>query len=224
MLGVDIFDFLDFLKKKFIYTEFLILTNGRIFSVWEYCKKLMDTIPDFTILGIPIHGSSACVHDYITRVDGSFVQTKRGIQNLLKLGIRIELRVVVSRLNIKDLSNIAKLIKEELEGVEYVSIMAMEMTGNAKKYQDDVWISYSEAFNGVRNAVKLLIESGIDVKLYNFPLCTVDKKFWTLCEKSISSDKVRYTEECNQCKQKDACGGVFAGTYLLEKDDLEPIL
>ena len=68
-----------------------------------------------------------------------------------------------------------------------------------------------------------LIENELDVKLYNFPLCTVDKSCWTICEKSISQNKVKYAEVCSKCAVRDACGGVFAGTYNLEKGDLKII-
>lgn len=86
------------------------------------------------------------------------------------------------------------MISDELSGVDYVSIMAMEMTGNARVNQDKVWISYVDAALVAEDAALVLIENGIDVKLYNFPLCTVKNEFWTLCEKSISPDKVRYAE------------------------------
>lgn len=50
------------------------------------------------------------------------------------------------------------------------------------------------------------------------------KEYWTLCEKSISPDKVRYAETCENCKMKNACGGVFAGTMSMEKGELRAII
>ena len=98
------------------------------------------------------------------------------------------------------------------------------MTGTARKNLEEVWIPYRKSFFYIANAIRLLVENGIDVKLYNFPLCTVDKSFWTLCEKSISDNKVRFAEECYSCKYKGACSGIFAGTLQLERDELRPIL
>jgi hypothetical protein len=130
----------------------------------------------------------------------------------------------VCGLNIDDFNNIAALIVNEFPDIRYVSVMAMEMTGNAYVNKDEVWIPYRKAFNKIADAVMFLIKNGIDVKLYNFPLCTVEQKYWTLCEKSISPNKVRFADCCCECTYKGACGGVFAGTYLLEKDELEKIL
>ena len=58
--------------------------------------------------------------------------------------------------------------------------MAMEMTGNAHKNADTLWVPYRESFQFVKKGIDKLIESGIDVKLYNYPLCTVDRGYWML--------------------------------------------
>ena len=224
MVGREIFRFMEFLRNRFEYTEFLFLTNGRIFSVNSYVEDFVRTAPGNSVVAIPIHGSTAAKHDCITQSAGSFLQTIQGIKNLLKAGIYIELRVVISKLNVEDLYNIAKLISSEMQGIGYVSIMAMEMTGSAWINRERVWISYMRAAQALKPALIELLEHGIDVKLYNFPLCTVPKQFWTLCEKSISPDKVRYVETCDNCRMKKSCGGVFAGTISIEKGELKAII
>lgn len=224
MIGKDIFRFIAYLRDKFEYTEFLFLTNGRIFALESYVQRFVETVPASSIVAIPIHGSREKIHDSITQTRGSFEQTIRGIKNLLKAGIHIELRIVVSKMNENDICNIARLICDELSGIDYVSIMAMEMTGSARINVEKVWITYREAAKKIEEAVMLLLENEIDVKLYNFPLCTVKREFWTLCEKSISPDKVRYAEICDTCKLKKACGGLFSGTISMEKGELRAII
>ncbi len=101
--------------------------------------------------------------------------------------------------------------------------MAMEMLGNAAVNKDEVWISYTEAFRSTRNLVRRLVEHGIDIAFYNFPLCTVDRNMWSICSKSISDYKIRFLPQCDECSVKDACGGIFAGTVRLEKEDIIPV-
>ena len=72
--------------------------------------------------------------------------------------------------------------------------------------------------------INKLINNGIDVKLYNFPLCTVDPSCWMICERSISPNKIRYSETCEGCNYKQSCGGVFAGTINIERDELKAII
>ena len=171
-----------------------------------------------------MHGATEAVHDKITQASGSFTQTLTGIKRLLKMGKHIEIRVVVSKLNINEFYSIAELIVQELNQIEYVSIIALEMTGCARKNKDMVWIPYKESFEHISEGIMYMIKHGINVKLYNFPLCTVDKKFWTITEKSISPYKVRFSQECEKCKMQNACGGVFSGTISIEKEELKAII
>lgn len=224
MIGKEIFSFLSFLKDKFENTEFLLLTNGRIFALDEYVEKLYECLPEDCIIGIPVHGATAEIHDAVTQVKNSFAQTINGIKKLLKKKLKIEIRIVVSRLNIADINNIAKLLVDELPGIHHVSIIAMEMTGSAYVNREKVWIPYKEAANKIEAGIYTLIKSGIDVKLYNFPLCTVNPEFWTLCEQSISPSKVRYVDACEKCTMKKICSGIFAGTVSMEKEELEAIV
>lgn len=224
LVGRSIFDLFDFLKIKFVDTEFLILTNGRVFAIKDFVDRLICTIPNNCTVGIPIHGSNKTIHDKITQTSGSFSQTMTGIKRLLAENIRVELRIVVSKLNLYDFKDIVDMVIDEIPDVHHISIIAMEMTGNAYINSDELWIPYSEVFDIIKNDIRKLIVNEIDVKLYNFPLCAVDKKYWTLCEKSISKEKIRFDTICEKCLQKNACGGVFAGTIRLERDDLKVLL
>ena len=222
LAGEELFKLLRILRDGFKATEFLFLTNGRIFALEKYANLLLETKPLNMLMAIPLHGSCATLHDQITRTSGSFDQTVCGIENLLARGVPIELRLVVSRLNASDFSHMTDFILAKFKGIMYVSIIAMEMTGTARANRDAVWIPYGEAFRAVRVSIQKLLMGGIDVKLYNFPLCTVDRGYWTLCEKSIAPSKVQFDNKCQSCSYRKACGGVFAGTLGLVRDELEP--
>lgn len=222
LIGEDIFKIFYSLKNKMKGTSFLLLTNGRAFSYKPFLEKFVETVPGNTLIGIPLHGYSAETHDPITRSNGSFLQTFHGIKNLLSYNKSIEIRIVISKLNYKFIDKIAELIIDEFVGIETVKIMGLEMTGNAHKNMNNVWITYPLAFKHSKNAINKLVNHGIDVQLYNFPLCAVSKEYHKICAKSITDYKVRYSSECDKCKFKDACGGVFAGTFNLSKNDLKP--
>ena len=223
MVGKRIFDLLYYCREKFLRTEFLILSNARIFAVNEYCLKLKETMPYNCIIGVPVHGSCSEIHDSLTRAHNSFNQTLTGLLRLQSLGIPIELRIVVCKANLKDLEALSRLITTRLSRANRVNIMAMEMTGNAYINAEKLWVPYRASFRYIKPAIENLVESGIDVGLYNFPLCTVDPEYRLLCAKSISSWKVRYAPVCDLCFLKESCGGVFAGSYKFESSELEAI-
>ena len=223
MAGKDIFRLFEYCKDKFKDTEFLVLTNARIFAVREYCELLKETLPDHSTVGVPLHGSCPQIHDAITRSKNSFDQTVTGLARLQNIGVNTEIRIVVCKNNVTDIPEIARLIVERLNKADHVSIMAMEMTGNAHKNAEAVWIPYRDSFIYVKAAIEILVTAGIDVKLYNYPLCTVDKEYWMICAKSISSWKVKYAPVCEHCIEKASCGGVFAGSFRLVSGELEAL-
>ncbi len=101
-------------------------------------------------IAIPIHGSIASKHDYITQAKGGFEQTIRGLTNIINANIETEIRIVVSKLNEDDILDIAKLIVAKFKRVRVVHFVGLEMRGNCAANADKVVISYEEAFQSQR--------------------------------------------------------------------------
>lgn len=224
LLKKNIFQLFSYLKGYLNSVEYLLLTNGRAFSDKEYFKLFCESAPDNLIIGIPIHGYDIITHDFITRTKDSFVQTIKGIKNLLSRHIRVEIRIVVSKLNIHFIDKIVNLIINELKGVYTVKFLGLEMLGNARHNIDQVWLDYQSSFQYMKEPIKNLIINGFNVGIYNYPLCCVDKEYWSICEKSITDYKVSFLDECNKCKKQDACGGMFSGTFRLMEGEIKAIL
>ena len=224
LLGPDLFPVMRKLREHFEdFTEFQFLTNGRAFSNPGYFQEFIETVPDKINYGIPLYGYSPETHDPITQAKGSFVQAVSGIHALLQHGCKVELRIVISKLNRDHMDELARFIASHFQGVTHVAIMAAEMCGAAAANRRDVWIDYQEAFQASKNAIKILLSGGIDVMLFNFPLCKVERGYWALCQKSISDYKIRYYDTCESCKVKNLCGGVFRSTLRLTGMKLDPI-
>ena len=222
LIGDPIFVLLSYLRQTHPETEYQILTNGRIFAVPEMVSRFMASRPDGTSLGIPLHGPSAEIHDAIVQSKGAFRQTVTGVRNLLARGEKVDLRFVVSGLNHTHITEMAEFVARYLPEAASVKVMGLEMTGNAFIRRDRVWLSYPEAFRASEEAIKTLIRAGIDVKLYNFPLCAVPAQYHFLCARSISSYKIRFSPKCAACRLKDACGGIFASALKLAEPDIKP--
>ena len=176
------------------------------------------------VLSIPIHGSTAEKHDYITQARGSFDQTLRAIANLLKANVEVEIRIVVSKLNCDNITEIASLIATKFPTVTVVNFVGLEMRGNCVVNADEVLISYQEAFNSSKAGIKLLVHSGINVGLYNFPYCMIDKGFWPIAQKSISAYKSMFYDECEKCSLREECCGIFLATMNYYKPKVFPIV
>lgn len=211
------------LSDKLIDPNGIILTNGRSFSSEEFVDEYLKVAPDDTIIAIPIHASTPELHDYITRADGSFRQTIKGIYNLLKRKALVEIRIVVTKVNCNDLLNIAKFITVHFPMVYRVHFISLEVRGNCIRNKDLVYISPEESFNKSKNAIDYLISHGINVGLYNYPLCNVDRKYWFLYKRSIASEKATYADNCSECDFKCNCGGLFVSTLKTVNPNTYPI-
>ena len=217
------FSVMSHLAMRFPNTEVLLLTNGRSFASIELFHRLLANCPPFLTVAIPLHGDNATLHDAITRTPGSFHQTCRGILNVLANRVAVELRVVVSKLNVEHLADIARFIVNRFPGVLTVNFIGLETMGNCAKNFKQVYISCSESWMYVKKAVRILMKNGIMAQLYNYPLCSVEKGYWYICRQSISPYKVRYAPECVNCIMKGQCSGFFYSTLNLAKPTVTPI-
>ena len=223
LLKENLLKLLEECKRYLPNTEFLILTNGRVFSNTDFTNKLEESIPNNTRIAIPIYADNEDMHDEITRVKGSFRQAVVGIKKLIEKNIDVEIRVVVLKKNYKYLEKIANFIVKELPEVKMVNIMALEMTGNAYKNREQVWINFGEVKEYLYKACITIIKSGIITNLYNFPLCNLDERLYSVAHRSITDYKIRYKEKCEECRKKKNCGGFFNSTINVKDIEVKPI-
>ena len=222
-MNPDLFlDTMKLMAARFPKAEGLLLTNGRSFSIQPFLKKMLEYCPPYLIVAVPIHGASASLHDAITRSKGSFDQTMRGIRHLLDNKIFVEIRIVVTEINRKNISDICRLIVSDFPETYRVNFIGLEVRGNCYLYREQVYLEPKESFEASRDGIRILVEHGIDVGLYNYPLCCVDTGYQFLCKKSISPEKVRYDVACKSCKIREYCGGMFVSTLKTMKPRLYP--
>lgn len=215
---------LESVKENLPLTKILLLTNGRTLGDKSFYERFVKSKPERLRVAIPIHGSTAEKHDYITQAKGSYIQTLRGIANLLNSGVELEIRIVVSKLNSDDITEISKMIANVFPSVTVVNFVGLEMRGNCVANSDEVLISYQDAFKSSTEGIDLLVRKGINVGLYNFPHCMIDKKYWPIAQKSISAYKSMFYNECEQCELKNECCGIFTATMNYYKPKVYPIV
>ncbi len=194
-----------------------LLTNGKIFSLPIWAEKVSD-FRDNLILAVPLYSDNYIDHDFIVQSKGAFRQTSLGLHNLAKFNLRVELRVVLQKLTIERLEELANYISYNFPFVESVALMGMELTGLAIINQSKLWIEPSQYNQKLENAVRHLHESNVRVRVFNMPLCILSEYTREFAVKSISDWKQEYIEECNKCTLKTQCGGVFGTSKSLTNE------
>lgn len=222
LLKEDFLRILAAIKVHFTDCELHILTNGRAFCYADFLRDYRRARPYRTLLGIPLHAADATLHDRISASPGSFEQTALGLDRLLSLGEHVELRIVASALNARYMPELAEFIGRRYPNVNHVSIMGLEMMGNAMLRRREVWLPFAALWPQVSRSVDILIRSGVSVQLFNFPLCTVEERYHALYRRSISLEKVRYLPACERCGRKNQCGGFFQTTIVMPDLAVQP--
>ncbi len=216
-LRSDLREILLLIQNKLPHAEIAILSNSRMFSYKEYVKKLFSGLNKNKIyVAAPLYSNKPEVHDNITRVKNSFKQTTMGIENLLKYGIRVEIRVVVNGLNYKTLETTSKFIIKKFKKPFKVTFVSISFVGNAKKNVSEVGVKITDTVFNLERACEMLKREGINVKLYHYPLCVLNKKYFKEAERiAVQKNKVVFLDTCKNCGFKERCCGVWS-SYIDE--------
>ena len=209
LLGDKLFLLIQHIKHYLPHTSIHILSNGRAFANKKYTLNLA-LLDAPLLLGIPLHSDYIHDHDYIAQAENAYNETLIGLYNLAESGIKIELRIVVNKLNYKRLPQLSNFIYKNLPFVQYVSFMGLEDTGYAIKNEQKIWVEPREYVGQLEDAVLNLATWGMNVSVFNLPLCCLPASLHEFARKSISDWKVRFLPECDDCLAKKDCGGLFA--------------
>src|SRR6185437_5264736 len=160
-----------------------ILTNGRAFSDPLFTQRFADIQHHDLMFGIPVYSDLSERHDYVVQADGAFDETIRGILNLKRNGLMVEIRVVVHKQTFDRLPQLARFIARNLTFVDQVVWMGLEMTGFARANLEDLWIDPLDYQPQLVEAVEYLAASRIKTSVYNHQLCITDYRLWSFAKK-----------------------------------------
>lgn len=223
LLGKDLHRIIVECRDRLPNTALHMLSNGRLFNYLSLCRNLAAIGHPDLMVGIPLYSDLASHHDFVVQARGAFDQTLRGFMNLQRCGVRTELRVVLHRLTIDRLPQLARFIARNLPYVEHVALMGLEMMGYVRMNLDALWIDPADYRAQLHDAVVILDRHGMNVSIYNHQLCVLNEDLWPFARKSISDWKNEYLRECAECAVRDQCGGFFASASLRRSRDIAPI-
>ena len=159
----------------------------------------------------------------IVQAAGAFDETIHGILNLATLGQAVEIRVVVQRYTVPVLTGLATFITRNLPFVAQVALMGLEMTGLARPNSPLVWADPACYQRELVEAFGILTAAGITTRIYNHPLCVLDRHLWPYAVRSISDWKNDYPDVCRPCTVRHECGGVFTTSGNRLSQYLHPV-
>lgn len=214
LFGNKFLDLINLTKSYLPNTSLHILSNGRTFQDIKFTRDYAKINHPDVMIGIPIYSDDPVMHDYIVQATNAYNETIRGILNLKSLNQKVEIRVVIHKLNAFQLSSIADFIVRNLQFVDHVALMGLEIIGFTRANLDLLWIDQIEYKDELSKATKILNNYGMNVSIYNHQLCLVNEDIQFAYRKSISDWKNDHVPECEECIKKQECGGFFTSSVL----------
>ena len=210
LLGDDLLVVLHQARQHLPDTGLDILSNGRRFSDKEFARTVNAIRHPNLTWAIPVYSDCPEIHDYIVQARGAWDETLMGLYNLAKFDANIEIRIVVQHANFARLGELAYFIFRNLTFAKHIAFMGLEPIGFARTNYEKVWVDPVDCMDTLKDAVFFLSNRGMNVSLYNFPLCTVPEELWPFAQQSISDWKNTYLSQCGECDMQKRCCGFFA--------------
>lgn len=224
LLGDRFVGLLALLRDHLPATAVHVLSNGRRFADPAFTRAVAAVGHPDLVLGIPLYADLPEDHDYVVQSRGAFDATVRGLIELKRAGVAVEVRFVIHRETVDRLAEFARFVARNLTFVDHVALMALEPVGFAKGNLERLWIDPLDYQPPLIDATLTLHRAGLAVSLYNHQLCVLDPRLHPFARRSISDWKNLYLDACEGCVKRAACGGFFASSATRHSRGIAPVL
>ena len=215
--------YFDIINQKFPAARVEILTNGSPLANFDIAKRLAIAAPYNTCYCVSLHGDTGALAESIMRCEKGWDMALAGINNLAKLQQQIEIRVVLTKRNARYVEDIAVFLYRNFPFVYHIAFMGQEITGAARENYSDIWIEPVDYVASLGRAVRYLTAMGMNVSIYNIPLCLLPEMYWKFAARSISDWKQAYVEVCSSCKMRSECCGFFTTSGSHYPQNIKPL-
>lgn len=222
LLGDRLIELVAALQGRLPRTAIHLLSNGRAFRNATLAAALGKLQHPDLVVGIPLYSDLPEEHDYVVQAKGAYEDTVRGILNLARWGVRIELRFVVHAETVSRLPEWAAFVARNLAFVDHVALMGLELMGFARANLESLWIDPIDYQSQLCEAVRTLQRVTVPCSIYNHPLCVLPPELHAFARRSISDWKNLFFPECEPCTQREACAGFFASSSLRRSRGIRP--
>lgn len=218
----NLLNLLQVLEQRHPHTPYILLSNGKYFSSFDFTSSYAKCRADRTTC-ISLHSDIDVIHDKISGSTGGFYKTVKGLYNLAKFRERIEIRIVINKLNYDHLQRLSTFIYRNFPFVYHVAFMGQEITGRADSNFDEIWVDPFEYRHELSTAIQALSRADVNTSIYNIPLCILNRDTWAFARKSISDWKTSYLPICSTCSVMDRCAGVFTTSGSHNSPHINPL-
>lgn len=235
----DIFEVVRY-AKKLGFDVIRIQTNGVMLAYESFVEKILDA--GATFFKISIHGHNARIHDYLTQLPGSFDMIIKGIKNLKKREMSVEVNIVINKLNYKYLAQITDFFVK-MKVYKFCFIYPV-FEGNMIDNFKEMGVKLSKVAPYLTDALDMVNELDLDKGIcMNVPPCILSSdpdmkygyvyKYDTLVSTPDSTSNIDQSNKdslvkpsiCEKCVFNNTCIGLLKSyAKHFGTDELDPVL
>ena len=227
-------DYVDFiaLGERLGYGWIQTVTNGRMFAYREFARRAVAAGLDEATFSL--HGHRPELHDELVGVEGAFEQSTRGMQNLLKQGIVVNVDVVLNALNVPVLDDILQFYIAR--GIREFDLLWMVPFGAAWRNRSRLFPDRTDALKSLHQAIGNARRKGVVIWTNRLPAGLLEGHEYLVQDPHKIHDEVRgrrpeferflrtgevlecfQPQRCGQCPMQNFCQNLFELVGGLQK-------
>ena len=180
--------------KDIGYRVIQIQSNGRMFAYKDYCEQIVRA--GANEFSPAVHGSVAAIHDRLTDAPGSFDQVTKGITNLKSLRQYVLTNSVVTKINMEDIPNLARLLVGlHVDQFQFAFIHINPIIAGDPKLIEEIIPSMALAMPYIKAGLDVGIESGVKCMTEAIPYCMMKGYENLIAERIIPESHVFDAED-----------------------------
>ena len=243
MLHPNFLDILDYLtEKSFTIT---VLSNASMCKDAAFAERLNGY--DHLEIITAIHSSTPMIHDEMTGIRGSLLETLEGLDHLVQNRVGVTIKHIFNARTLPLLIDTFDYLEKHFPPQVGFQFCTMDYSGRAGKNKDILFASREEVKNGLQSVLDLLEARRSKprrITVIETPYCYADPYYWRYFEGvrgrlstyiapnteaveavyEVNSQCHSDYQPCQSCAVKKYCPGIWQSAYEIDNAMVEPIV
>lgn len=242
MLHPDFLKILEYLQDADFYVT--VLSNSSRCRDAAFVRDIKAVMPEkkFDVV-TAVHSSTPDVHDRITGVQGSLLETLEGLDHLVEYGISVTVKHIFNRISLPTLYDTICYLERHCPPNVSFQFCTMDYSGRAGKNIKDLFVSMAEIQQPLERVLDYLETRMVKkrkISVMESPLCLSDPYYWKYfntafgqlssyiapntdekkVEHGVESECGTFFEPCRDCIVQKWCAGIWRSAYRYQQNGL----
>lgn len=153
--------------KSLGFKSLSMISNGILLENNSFSEELIKAgIDDYLIT---ILGPNSDVHDYLTKINGSFEKAINSIRILKRKGMRVRTNTIITKVNHNKLDGLFKILLDE--DIDVANLILFNPIIEAKDTDTQLWVKYTDVVPEIKNIINKYGNRLKKLRIRYIPFC-----------------------------------------------------